>query len=275
MAQQPCVFRQQGGSVYVDYTPGSAVTAGDVILQGTLVGIVPTDLAASQKGSLNVLGVWNVPKDSSNLSAVGTAVYWDADGSPVDGTALSGCFTSTATANTFAGWCLETAGAGVGDVDILLVSSFAVSVTTTDALTDVGTVDYTAGDLLIADGSKWECVPLSGPFTLSAAGLLAMASATVAVGGTAQANANAVAAGFTLVSGADNTAAIKLPAAAAGAVCVVKNVSTTALLKVFPGTGDKINGGSANAVYNQAIGAQRIYVAYDATDWYTEIEVSS
>jgi predicted RecA/RadA family phage recombinase len=99
-----------------------------------------------------------------------------------------------------------------------------------------------------------------------------MRVATVAVGGTAQANANAVPTGFTLVTGADDTAAIVLPAAAAGLVCHVKNGVAAKILKVFPAVGDKINAAAANAVYNQTNGAWRTYVAYNAVDWFTDPE---
>ena len=97
--------------------------------------------------------------------------------------------------------------------------------------------------------------------------------ATVAVGGTAQANANAIPTGFTLVTGANDTAAIKLPAAAAGLVCIVKNAVSNKILKVFPAVGDTINNAAANAVYNQTNGAFRVYVAYNAVDWSTDPEV--
>lgn len=99
-----------------------------------------------------------------------------------------------------------------------------------------------------------------------------MRVATVAAGGTAQANANAVPTGFTLVTGANDTAAIVLPAAAAGLVCAVKNGVANKILKVYPAVGDTINGAAANAVYNQTNGAFRMYVAYNATDWSTDPE---
>ncbi len=96
--------------------------------------------------------------------------------------------------------------------------------------------------------------------------------ATVVVGGTAIGNANAVAEGFTLVTGADNTAAVKLPTAAAGVVVHIKNAEPAKLLKVFPAVNAKINNAAANAVYNQTNGAFRTFVAYNATDWFTHPE---
>jgi predicted RecA/RadA family phage recombinase len=162
----------------------------------------------------------------------GDTLYWDADGDPVGGTAGSGCFTKTSAGNKFAGHAVEAAGTGVGDVDMYLHSSDA------------------------------NLQASFGPTSV----------ATVAVGGTDQANANAVDVGFTLVTGADNTAAIRLPEAAAGKVCIVKNGVADKILKVFPAVNDTINGGSPNSVYNQTNGAFRMYVAYNSVAWYTDPE---
>ena len=64
---------------YVDHTPGSAVTAGDVIVQGDLIGIAKGDIAANQPGALAVEGVYDVPKATGvgTAIAVGATVYWD------------------------------------------------------------------------------------------------------------------------------------------------------------------------------------------------------
>lgn len=265
MAQVPCKFLNEGENV--DYTPGSAVVAGDVVLQGTMIGIAPVAIAANVKGALCVQGVFTVPKDSSNLSAVGTAIYWDADGTPVGGAAV-GAFTATATGNTFAGWCLEVAGAGVASVKALIKSSFAVSVTTIDALTDVGTINHAAGAIIVGDGSKFEEVAVSGALTLAATGLVAVKSATIAASGTGSGD-SAITEGFTLVTAADATKAVTLPTAAAGKLCIIKN-NANAVLKVFPGTLDKVNGGDATTGHLAvAAYASLILVAYDATDWYS------
>ena len=269
MAQTPCIKAKDGGQIVVDYTPSTAKTRGNVIVQGTLVGIVLADIAANVKDALCVQGVFDVPKDSSNLSAVGTAIYWDANGSPVGGAELSGAFTSTATGNTFAGWCLETAGAGVGTVRALITSSFAVSVTTLDDLTDVGTIAHAAGALIVGDGSKFEEVALSGAFALAASGALTMATATKAAAGSAQGDAEAITAeGFCLVTGADATKGVKLPAAAAGKMVIIKN-NANAVLKVYPASSDAINAIAANGALSMAAYTSAVFVAYDATTWYT------
>lgn len=45
-----------GNPVVIDYTPSGAATAGDVVIQGLVPGIVQTDLEANQLGSLRVFG---------------------------------------------------------------------------------------------------------------------------------------------------------------------------------------------------------------------------
>lgn len=74
----PTRFIHDGASI--DYTPGSAVTAGDVIVQGDLVGVAKRDIAANTLGALAVEGVFDFPKATTVGSAIsaGTTVYWDA-----------------------------------------------------------------------------------------------------------------------------------------------------------------------------------------------------
>jgi len=69
-------FVQAGDSI--DYTPGSDVSAGDVVVQGDLVGVAKLDIAANTLGSLAVAGVFDFPKASGDggISA-GAKVYWD------------------------------------------------------------------------------------------------------------------------------------------------------------------------------------------------------
>lgn len=59
---------------------------------------------------------------------------------------------------------------------------------------------------------------------------------------------------------------VKLLAAVAGLVQVVKNNGATAA-DVFPNTGDTINGGAANTAIRLAVGETIVFTAIDATDW--------
>ena len=70
-------FVQQGNSI--DHTPAAAVTAGDVVVQGDLLGIAQVDCVADQLGALAVVGVFDITKATGVGTgiAVGTKVYWD------------------------------------------------------------------------------------------------------------------------------------------------------------------------------------------------------
>ena len=67
----------------IDYTPGSDVSAGDVVVQGELVGVAKRDIPANTLGALAVTGVFDFPKTAGIGEAItaGANVYWDvADG---------------------------------------------------------------------------------------------------------------------------------------------------------------------------------------------------
>lgn len=70
-------FRHEGAAI--DYTPGAAVAAGDVIVQNDLIGIARLDIAASELGALAVEGVFDFPKATGVGTAIGAGeiVYWD------------------------------------------------------------------------------------------------------------------------------------------------------------------------------------------------------
>lgn len=230
MAQTPCKYRQVGETL--DYTPVSDTPAGTVILIGTtVVTIVPHLILANQLGGRAVRGIFNVPKDNSDVAA-GDALYWDADGSPVGGDASSGAFTKTATGNTFAGVAIEAAGTTVGDVDMLLRS---------------------------IDGTV--------PGNMSP-----MPVGTVAAANSAQNNGAAITVlGLTIVTGADNTKAVVLPAVASSPIGVALYLSNfsggNASLAVFPEVGASINALGANNVYTQATNTTVGFIRYNNTHW--------
>jgi len=87
-------FVQNGDSI--DYTPSADVTAGDVIVQGTLVGVAKLDIKTGELGALAVAGVFDFPKGTNvgDGKTAGTKMYWDS---------TNGVATSVATANTFIG----------------------------------------------------------------------------------------------------------------------------------------------------------------------------
>ena len=70
-------FRHEGESI--DHTPGAAVAAGDVVVQGELVGVAKVDIPANALGALAVAGVFDFPKATGVGTAItsGSTVYWD------------------------------------------------------------------------------------------------------------------------------------------------------------------------------------------------------
>lgn len=64
----------------IPHTPsGSAVTAGDVVVVGDLVGVAPSDIADGAAGALQIEGEFSFPKATGGGSgiAAGAVVYWD------------------------------------------------------------------------------------------------------------------------------------------------------------------------------------------------------
>jgi len=105
-------YRQKGLSI--DYTPGSAVAAGDIVVQNELFGVAIDAIAADVKGSLAVDGVFDLPKatGSGTALAVGNQVYWDAANSVV---------TTTVGSNVRVGTVVKAAAVGVALVRVKLI----------------------------------------------------------------------------------------------------------------------------------------------------------
>lgn len=64
----------------IDYTPGAAVTAGDVIVLGEMVGVADQDIEANKLGAISIEGVYEFTKKDHATTepiAAGQPVYWD------------------------------------------------------------------------------------------------------------------------------------------------------------------------------------------------------
>lgn len=133
MAQVPATPYAEGKSV--DYTPGSAVTGGDVVNLGGLIGIATSDIAANALGSLAVSGLFKVPKTTAAWT-VSTAVHWNSTGDPDGGTAGTGAANQLGV-GVFMGTASIAAGSGDNYGIVLLNSRAALggSVAVTDAAT--------------------------------------------------------------------------------------------------------------------------------------------
>ena len=103
---------------------------------------------------------------------------------------------------------------------------------------------------------------------LTTTGGLYLKTATVAATGSTQTDAASVSDGLTLVTAADGTKGVKLPAAIAGRTVILKN-GAAAILKVWPASGDGINAITVDSNYVLAANTSSLLIAYDATTWYS------
>ena len=109
----PLVTFRHGEPLMVDYTPGSAVTAGDVLVIGSDIRIAHSDIAANELGALAAGGgVYRFPKATGSGEAIttGTRVYWDASGEVA---------TTTASTNKIIGDTVAAAGDDDATVDVI------------------------------------------------------------------------------------------------------------------------------------------------------------
>lgn len=114
-----------------------------------------------------------------------------------------------------------------------------------------------------------------------ASGTLTNASVSVdvakpAAAGSTRADATALTASFSWVTGADATKGVVLPAPTAGRLVVLKNDDTAnAVLKVYAPGSAKINGVTGSTAFSMAAKTACWFVAYDATDWFSVPLVAS
>lgn len=93
-----------------------------------------------------------------------------------------------------------------------------------------------------------------------------LGSATAITAGTTQSQAGATAttAIISLVTCANANDGVILPSGVDGAIAVIHNISANAL-KVYPASGEIINGASANAAFTHAASKNGIYIYSGAT----------
>lgn len=82
-------FRQPGE--VVDYTPSSAVAVNDVVRIGMLqLGVAAVAIAANATGSVNLSGIYELPKNTSDALVQGSHVWWDPTAAEVINTPVTG-----------------------------------------------------------------------------------------------------------------------------------------------------------------------------------------
>ena len=94
------------------------------------------------------------------------------------------------------------------------------------------------------------------------------AAVAVAAAGSSQSDAAALTGGvLNVVSAADGTKGVILPAASAGDIVRVYSSAATNALKVYAQTGGAINAGSANAALSLTAQKPAVFECRDGTNW--------
>lgn len=105
-------FVQEGEKI--DYTPGSALAAGKIVVLGSVgIGIAQTAIAANTKGSLIVDGVIEHAKASGAVTAF-AKVYYDS---------TNDVLTTSASGNTLAGYAVQAQASGDATATIKLMKA--------------------------------------------------------------------------------------------------------------------------------------------------------
>lgn len=139
------------------YVPASAASAGDCVSIGSLFGMVATDLAASERGSVVVSGQVSMPKVTGAISR-GARVYWNPTGDPVSGTAGSGAITTSDSAGFLVGYAVEAAVSGDANVTVYVVPGSEVGVQQTRQRFTIAQVNAGATILPARAGIQYQMV---------------------------------------------------------------------------------------------------------------------
>lgn len=213
MAQTAALLYSTGNAI--DYTPGSAVAAGDVVVIGSHPLVATVAIEANVKGTLACKGVFKVPQKAEVITA-GDAVYWDADGDPVTGSNGTGAASAIASAGYLMGWAVETTAntdtyvkvdlRGITSVATIGGAVTATDIEAEDASLGINGLDAAQGGAIaIAGGTSSTAANAGGAVTITggvagAEGAGGAVTITAAAGGSTSGNAGVA----SMVGGAGN-----------------------------------------------------------------------
>lgn len=238
-----------------------------VLLEGTSVNIatvagsMTADDITGSDAALSITGIAGSSGAGGTVPIAGGAGDTDEAGGAVSLTGGAGDGTGNGGASSVVGGAGGTTGAG-GAVSIVGGASAGAGGTAGAASIDAGAATGGTGAGVTIGGTN---------ATFIAMGKMPIVpAASVAAAGSAQGDAAAIATGITWVTGANAMKGVKLPAAAAGLICIVKNDDTAnAVLKVYPNTDDTINALAANAALSMAAKTACLFACLDGTAWFT------
>jgi len=88
-------------------TAGADIVSGGGVLAGAIFGIAAGDIAEGSEGTINLTGVYDLPKQASQAWTVGAKIYWDAGNARC---------TTTANSNTLIGIAVLATGGTAGEI---------------------------------------------------------------------------------------------------------------------------------------------------------------
>ncbi|CDE43834.1 putative uncharacterized protein [Clostridium sp. CAG:411] len=94
-------FWQRGEALDYKNTTSSVIEANTVVAEGSLVGVIGTDINPGETGSLHVAGVFEMVKTASDEIKFGDTVYFNK---------TAGEITKTSSGNAVAGYAASEAG---------------------------------------------------------------------------------------------------------------------------------------------------------------------
>lgn len=146
-------YRQEGCAI--DYTPATAKTAGDVVVQNGLLGVVKTDIAANALGSLTVEGVFRFTK-ATGAVAVGQILYYDAANDRCSTDAAVGVPAGKAvaaqlSADTTVDVAINETDGGSQVANVAVAASTALTASSTETNFDNSVVTIPANTLRVGD----------------------------------------------------------------------------------------------------------------------------
>lgn len=109
--------------VVVDHIAASAITSGDVVVMGNIIGVAQEDIANGATGPVQIDGVFDLPKVTAAVIAQGESLIYDVSASAFDdGSAtpaagdVSNCCVAMEALGAVAGNIRVKLNVGAGDV---------------------------------------------------------------------------------------------------------------------------------------------------------------
>jgi predicted RecA/RadA family phage recombinase len=106
-------YVQRGDTL--DIVAAAAVSSGDVVIAGSIIGVANVDAEIGESFALDVVGVFTLPKTSALAISVGDVLYYDAANSVVN---------KTASGNTMIGVAVTAAANPSPSVNVRLNGAF-------------------------------------------------------------------------------------------------------------------------------------------------------